>query len=360
MTNQTEKNQAVKNKEEISIPTSLVEELIAKTVEKTVDDKLSSDISKYPIKDFLFPKKVKVLPVNTKVFINSQIEELPQGFIMENAKRSLQLSKEPGTTRFKMIFDDKQKYRTPQFPNEVLTELEFFSKIYGADLDPRIPETNNSDSFKINLWAGRMSNSPEKRVFPIVAMIPDKGRTLDLSNINDHLSYKILTTWGHSRIAQSWEEKNMRPSYWFALVDESREQEIKSQGMIDKTSAIVAFDKIKEDRNKLWEVLIVNDSNLTLANTVTKEQLQTTVFQFAENRSTLFLQCINDPNSYEKVLIFKAVRSGHLIRKQENYFTAGNEPLGSLFDVITRLNKGDDESALLKQMLIDRTKSVNL
>lgn len=348
------------SEEAVVVSPAFVSELISKAVEKSVDDKLSSDISKYPFKDFLAPRKVKVMPINTKVFINSQIEQLPDGFIMQNAKRSLQLSKEAGTTRFKMIFDDTQKFRTPQFPNEALTELEFFSRMYGADLDPRIPETNNPDTTKVNLWAGRMSSNPEKRIMPIVAELPDRGRTLDLSNINDHLTYKILKTWGHSRIAQSWEERNFRPSYWFALVDESREQEIKSQGMMDKTAAIVAFDRIKEDRSKLWEILIVNDPNLTLASTVTKEQLQTTVFQFAENRSTLFLQCVNDPNAYEKVLIFKAVRSGHLIRKQENYFTVGNEPLGSLFDVITRLNKGDEESALLKQMLIDRTKSVNL
>jgi hypothetical protein len=360
MSQNTKNKENQDSEEQVAVSPAFVGELIAKAVEKSVDDRLSSDISRYPTKDFLAPKKVKVMPVNSKVFINSQVEQLPDGFIMQNAKRSLQLSKEPGTTRFKMIFDDTQKYRTPQFPNEAITELEFFSRVYGADLDPRIPETNNPDTTKVNLWAGRMSSSPEKRIMPIVAVIPDKGKTLDLSNINDHLAYKILKTWGHSRIAQSWEERHFRPSYWFALVDESREQEIKSQGMMDKTSAIVAFDRIKEDRSKLWEVLIVNDPNLTLASTVTKEQLQTTVFQFAENRSTLFLQCINDPNAYEKVLVFKGVRSGHLIRKQENYFTAGNEPLGSLFDVISRLNKGDDESALLKQMLIDRTKSVNL
>src|SRR5690554_4659872 len=110
------------SEEAVAVSSTLVSELISKAVEKSVDDKLSSDISKYPFKDFLAPRKVKVMPINTKVFINSQVEQLPDGFIMQNAKRSLQLSKEPGTTRFKMIFDDTQRFRTPQFPNEALTE----------------------------------------------------------------------------------------------------------------------------------------------------------------------------------------------------------------------------------------------
>jgi hypothetical protein len=345
---------------QVSLHVDSVTDLIHKAVEKGIDDKLSSDVSKFPFKDFLAPRKVRVMPIGTKTFINAQVDQLPNGFIQEGAKRSLQLSKEPNSTRFKMIFDTHTRYRTPQYPNEALTELEFFSRVYGADLDPRIPITNDDAVARINLWHGRMSGVQGKSINPIVANLPHNGRTLNLSNINDHLEYKILQTWGHKFIAQSWEERNFRPSFWFALVDENREQEIKSEGMNNKVEAVVQFNKIKENREKLWEVLIVNDPNLTLASSVTMDQLKTTVFQFAENRAKVFLDCINDPNAYEKVIIFKAIRSGHLIRKNENYFTIGNEPLGSMYDVITKMNMGDDNAALFKQMLVDKVRTVNL
>jgi len=90
--------------------------------------------SEYPNKDFLRQRTVRVVPVETRTFVNQQVEQLPEGFIIEGMSRSLELKRDKTTGEFLPIFDNIQKVITPQFPDEPMTELEFFNRITGYDL----------------------------------------------------------------------------------------------------------------------------------------------------------------------------------------------------------------------------------
>ena len=114
--------------------------------------------------------------------------------------------------RFTQIFNTSNRYLTAEFPEEPLTELEWFSRMIGKDLN-----VHKKDD---NFWAGHMEKgNPTLNYKPYEVTLPREGRTLDLNNIDDYLAYKVLTTNTHRWIAPSWENRYDRPTYWFAMVD---------------------------------------------------------------------------------------------------------------------------------------------
>lgn len=285
---------------------------------------------KYSSQDFLAKKVVRVVPIETRTFTNQQIEQLPEGFIHEGMGRSLELKRDRTTGEFLPIFDNIENVITPQFPDEPMTELEFFSKITGYDL------SFSKDSK--NFWSGWISEGPNNRgKLPYSVKLPKEGLTLDLSNAWDNITWRVLKT-NDRYIAPSWELRNAKPTYWFALVDERISVDLKKEEINLKLKATEEFNKIKDHREILMEFMIIKDPNNIISKTASTDFLFNLVYEVMETNPKLFLSIVNDEYREDKILIFKAVRAGVLKKISTKYFTMGDEPLGVLGDVISLIN----------------------
>ena len=284
----------------------------------------------YPTQDFLAKKVVRVVPIETRTFTNQQIEQLPEGFIHEGMGRSLELKRDRTTGEFLPIFDNIENVLTPQFPDEPMTELEFFTKITGYDL------AFSKDSK--NFWSGWISEGPNNRgKLPYSVKLPKEGLTLDLSNAWDNITWRVLKT-NDRYIAPSWELRNAKPTYWFALVDERISVDLKKEEINLKLKATEEFNKIKDHREILMEFMIIKDPNNIISKTASTDFLFNLVYEVMETNPKLFLSIVNDEYREDKILIFKAVRAGVLKKISTKYFTMGDEPLGVLGDVISLIN----------------------
>ena len=285
---------------------------------------------KYSSQDFLAKKVVRVVPIETRTFTNQQIEQLPEGFIHEGMGRSLELKRDRTTGEFLPIFDNIENVITPQFPDEPMTELEFFTKITGYDL------AFSKDSK--NFWSGWISEGPNNRgKLPYSVKLPKEGLTLDLSNAWDNITWRVLKT-NDRYIAPSWELRNAKPTYWFALVDERISVDLKKEEINLKLKATEEFNKIKDHREILMEFMIIKDPNNIISKTASTDFLFNLVYEVMETNPKLFLSIVNDEYREDKILIFKAVRAGVLKKISTKYFTMGDEPLGVLGDVISLIN----------------------
>jgi hypothetical protein len=285
---------------------------------------------KYSSQDFLAKKVVRVVPIETRTFTNQQIEQLPEGFIHEGMGRSLELKRDRTTGEFLPIFDNIENVLTPQFPDEPMTELEFFTKITGYDL------AFSKDSK--NFWSGWISEGPNNRgKLPYSVKLPKEGLTLDLSNAWDNITWRVLKT-NDRYIAPSWELRNAKPTYWFALVDERISVDLKKEEINLKLKATEEFNKIKDHREILMEFMIIKDPNNIISKTASTDFLFNLVYEVMETNPKLFLSIVNDEYREDKILIFKAVRAGVLKKISTKYFTMGDEPLGVLGDVISLIN----------------------
>lgn len=300
-----------------------------KVKSKLNDDQMEPKI-KYPFKDFLSKRIVRVVPIETREFTNQQVEQLPEGFIFDGMQRSLELKRNKTTGEFIPLFDNIEKVITPQFPEEPMTEHEFFCRMSGYDL--------SFTKEYHNFWAGWVSDGPNvKGKIPHSIKLPKEGLTLDLSNVWDNINWRVLTT-NDKYIAPSWEERYKKPTYWFALVDEKVSVDKKKEDIALKLKATEEFNKIKDHKDLLMEFLIIKDPNNIIAKTASTDFLFNIVYEVLETNPKLFLSIVNDPYREDKIFIFKAVRAGALKKIGNKYFSLGDEPLGSLGEVISLIN----------------------
>lgn len=287
--------------------------------------------TKIQIESFLQNKRVKVTPVETRDFSGQVLEVLPPGFIAENSKNSLPLKRDDNTGRFVQIFDTVNKKYTKEFPTEALTELEWFSRVYGKDLNVYAKSGEN-------FWEGAMHpTDPARRFPPYQVDLPKDGMPLDLSNIEDMLKWKVLSTWYDSRIAPSWEDRYNRPNYMFALVDEKVATDRKKEAIELKLKATEEFNKIKGSKELMMEFLIIKDPTHTLSDKVSEDFVFSQVYDVLENNPKLFLHIVQDEDRDDKLLVYKACKAGVLRKNGDKYSTMSDEPLGKLGEVIGRL-----------------------
>lgn len=288
----------------------------------------------YPKKNFLQHRIVKVEPIpQPNEWRNLVGEALPQSFMLEGTTRTFDLPRDIRTGQFKKILDDKTKVITPQFPDEPMTELEFFSRMIGYDL--------SFTKREYNYWTGYVDpKDPIGNIKPYRVKVEKEGMSLDLSSPEDHLKYKVLLANSHAWIAPSWAEKFTIPTYMFALVDEKVNTDSKKEMIQLKRKANAEFDKIADSDELLREFLIVKDPNNIISKTASKDFVFNQVYEVLEKDPKYFLTIVEDPYRIEKILVYKAVRAGALIKSaKDRYETPGGETLGSMGDLIHLLNE---------------------
>jgi len=326
----TESKEESKATDHVNKMNSILEKAIKTGIEET-------DITKYEFKNFLPVKKIQIKRItdNANFYGKSFEGELPPGYMPDIAKK-LELPRNNSTGSFIQIFDTVTKYRTPQFPKEPMTELEFFARMLGVT--PEILNPLNSSS---DFWKGRRAYGSYDALQPYTAVIQPSGRTLDLSDINDALDYKIIKVYAdnysiNGGISPNWHSRKLK-NFVFALVDDTVETDVKEEKRKIEIQAITIFNNICDNKEALIDFIItMSPNNVPPANADLK-WLRNRVWDVVKENPKLIIATANDPDKEDKLLIHYACKAGVIKKMGQKYYTMAEEPLGTVNDIFALL-----------------------
>jgi hypothetical protein len=211
----------------------------------------------------------------------------------------------PRLARSGMLVDPLEDLTTEQ-KDLVARELGF----KGAD------DLNVNKKDKENFWVNR----------PV--FIDKNGKFLDLSNIGDFISYKILEV-NYDTIAPSYEERYNKGTFKFALLFEEEKAKIGNSKLDAKKSAYMLFGKIDGSAKKMsdfmWIYYLTDKEAKRLPNNPSIDYLRGEIGRVIEEKTGTFLSIMSDENFEDKVLIQKSINNS-LITRDGQMFTIFGEP----------------------------------
>jgi hypothetical protein len=197
---------------------------------------------------------------------------------------------------------------TDEQKDSVAKELGFKNK---DDLNINRKEKNNE-----NFWINRS------------VFIDKNGKFLDLSNIGDFISYKILEV-NLDTIAPSFEGRYNKGTYKFALVFEDEKAKLGNIKIDIKRDAYMLFGKIDGSAKKMsdfmWIYYLTDKEAKRLPNNPSIDFLRGEIGRIIEEKTGTFLSIMSDTDFESKVLIQKAINNG-FIHKDGQMFTVFGEP----------------------------------
>ena len=173
-------------------------------------------------------------------------------------------------------------------------------------------------------------NKKEKENFWInrPVYVDKNGKFLDLSNIGDFISYKILEVNLES-IAPSFVNRYDKGTYKFALVFDDEVDKIKSNKIDAKKEAYMLFGRIDGSAKKmsdfLWIYYLTDKEAKRLPNNPSVDFLRQEVGRIIEEKTGTFLSIMTDTEFETKVLIQKAINNG-FINRDGQLFSIFGEP----------------------------------
>lgn len=290
--------------------------------------------------NFLIDKVVKVVPVvrpnswSYKYQITEDGKDKTNGAYQFNT--ALTYLSVPVSKRTGIIYrplDNINKVKTVQFPNEDITEQEFFERMLGlnkGELDVgkyRTDEKGNRypDTFWQKLGTVKLRN---------------EANTLDLSNPMDMIKYKVLML-NKNVVAPSPAEKNKKRTYRFMIVDQEIAEVQEKQDLNTKLEAFAWFARIKADINELKEVMWLSDSRIT--STSNYDFVFSYVGKLVNDSPANFLKVVQDPHKDSKLLLMRAVKSGSLVlSKEKTYQFLDGKDIGATGQAIKWIEDPDN------------------
>lgn len=288
---------------------------------------------------FLMDKIVTVKPVESagkwSTLLVAGQDRSKDPFLLNKVKRSYQvpLNSETRGGGVKVILDDQRRVKIQKYmesyPNG-MTEKEFFEKELGVDLNPTLPADKN---FWRNDRLGRV-------------VLTKEGTTLNLNYSLDMLKYKILLS-NKTMVAPSYEERTLKASYEFMIVEESKVTVKKLEEASVKASAYIKFAEVTNSKKNT--IGFIKSLGRTIPATATEEWLKNEVLTVVENNPQYFLEIVNHPQYNERIFVQEAVEVGAIIRKGEKRYTLDNgAELGELTDVVNYLLNPDNQEVKLR------------
>jgi hypothetical protein len=171
-------------------------------------------------------------------------------------------------------------------------------------------------------------NRKEKENFWInrSVYIDKNGKWLDLINIGDFISYKILEV-NLETIAPSFTERYDKGTYKFAIVFPEEEAKLKNTKVDAKKDAYMLFGKIDGSAKKMsdfmWIYYLTDKEAKRLPNNPSIDYLRGEIGRIIEERTGTFLTIMNDPDFDSKVLIQKAINNGFIHRDGMSFTVFG-------------------------------------
>jgi len=284
------------------------------------------------LENFLIDKVVKVMPIvrpnswSYKYQITEDGKDKTNGAYQFNTAvtyLSIPISKRNGLIIRPL--DNIKKVKTVQFPDDEITEQEFFERMLGlnkGELDTnkkRTDEKGNTypDTFWQKLGTVKLRN---------------EANLLDLSNPMDMIKYKVLML-NKNVVAPSPNEKNRKRTYRFMIVDQEVAEVQEKEELNTKLEAFSWFARIKADIEQLKEVMWLYDSRIT--NTTNYDYVFAYVGKIVNDSPTNFLKIVQDIHKDSKLLLMRAVKSGSLvISKEKTYQFLDGKDIGSQVQAI--------------------------
>jgi len=297
---------------------------------------------------FLQNRIVSVKPVESSgkwstLLVQGQ-EKQKDPFLYNKVKRSYQvpLNSQNLGGGVKVILDDQKRVLIKKYQESFplgMTEKEFFEKELGADLNPTLPQNEN-------FWR----TDRRGRV-----VITKEGVTLNLNLPLDMLKYKILLS-NRMLISPSYEDRKLKATYEFMIVDESKVTSKKLEEASIKAQAYVKFAEITN--SKTATVGFIKSLGRTIPATATEEWMKNEILNIVDSNPTYFLEIVNHPQYQEKIFVQEAVEAGAIIRKGEKRYTLDNGvELGDLTDVINYITNPEYQEVRMRiKAKIDLTK----
>jgi hypothetical protein len=256
-------------------------------------------------------------------------------FLLNKVKRSYQvpLNSENKGGGVKIILEDQRRVKIQKYiesyPNG-MTEKEFFEKELGVDLNPTMPTDKN-------FWR----SDKRGRV-----VLTKEGTTLNLNQSLDMLKYKILLS-NKTMISPSYEDRVLKASYEFMIVEESKVTVKKLEEANFKAQAYIKFAEVTN--SKTSTVGFIKSLGRTIPATATEDWLKNEVLTVVENKPEYFLEIVNHPQYNERIFVQEAVEVGAIIRKGEKRYTLDNgAELGELTDVVNYLLNPDNQEVKMR------------
>lgn len=288
---------------------------------------------------FLLDKIVTVKPVESggkwsNLLVAGQ-DRSKDPFLLNKTKRSYQvpLNSETRGGGVNVILDDQKRVKIQKYmesyPNG-MTEKEFFEKELGVDLNPTLVAENN-------FWR----SDRRGRV-----ILTKEGTTLNLNQPLDMLKYKILLS-NKTMISPSYEERTLKASYEFMIVEESKVTVKKLEEANLKAQAYTKFAEVTSSKKNT--IGFIKSLGRTIPATATEDWLKNEVLTVVENNPQYFLEIVNHPQYNERIFVQEAVEVGAIIRKGEKRYTLDNgAELGELTDVVNYLLNPDNQEVKLR------------
>lgn len=262
-------------------------------------------------------------------------EKQKDPFMYNKVKRSYQvpLNSELKGGGVKVILDDQKRVKIQKymesFPNG-MTQKEFFEKELGVDLNP----TSEADK---NFWR----SDRRGRV-----VITKEGMTLNLNQSLDMLKYLILIS-NRMLISPSYDERTLKATYEFMIVDESKVTSQKLEEANVKSQAYIKFAEVTNSRSSI--IGFIKSLGRTIPATASDEWLKGEVLNVVDNSPKYFLEVVDHPQYNERIFVQEAIEAGAIIRKGEKRYVLDNgAELGDLNDTINYLLNPDNQESKMR------------
>ena len=262
-------------------------------------------------------------------------EKQKDPFMYNKVKRSYQvpLNSELKGGGVKVILDDQKRVKIQKymesFPNG-MTQKEFFEKELGVDLNP----TSEADK---NFWR----SDRRGRV-----VITKEGMTLNLNHSLDMLKYLILIS-NRMLISPSYDERTLKATYEFMIVDESKVTSQKLEEANVKSQAYIKFAEVTNSRSSI--IGFIKSLGRTIPATASDEWLKGEVLNVVDNSPKYFLEVVDHPQYNERIFVQEAIEAGAIIRKGEKRYVLDNgAELGDLNDTINYLLNPDNQESKMR------------
>jgi hypothetical protein len=288
---------------------------------------------------FLQDRIVAVKPVESSgkwsTLLVSGQDNKKDPFMYNKAKRSYQLPLNNANLGggVKVILDDQKRVKIQKymesFPNG-MTQKEFFEKELGVNLNPTLKAEEN---FWRTDRRGRVVMTKE-------------GTTLNLNLSLDMLKYLILIA-NKSLVSPSYEDRTLKATYEFMIVDESKVTTKKLAEASVKSDAFIKYAEITN--SKKATIGFIKSLGRTIPATATEEWMKNEVLNIVDSNPAYFLEIVNHPQYNERIFVQEAVEAGAIIRKGEKRYTLDNgSELGDMTDVINYLLNPDNQEVKLR------------
>jgi hypothetical protein len=302
--------------------------------------KKTIEIETETLTNFLIEKVVKVVPVvrpnswSYKYQITEDGKDKTNGAYQFNTAityLSVPVSKKTGIIHRPL--DNITKVRTSQFPNEEITEQEFFERMLGlnkGELDVSRYRTDEKGNRYPDTFWQKMGT----------VKLRNEANTLDLSNPMDMIKYKVLML-NKNVVAPSPAEKNKKRTYRFMIVDQEIAEVQEKEDLNTKLEAFSWFARIKADIEQLKEVMWLYDSRIT--STTNYDYVFSYVGKIVNESPTNFLKLVQDPHKDSKLLLMRAVKSGALVlSKEKTYQFLDGKDIGATGQAIKWIEDPDN------------------